>query len=50
MAKANTNAVITFDEPIFDELLHKSFSQHTVPNNINNNFKKGNFSLQIIIL
>ena len=32
-AKTNTNAIIIFDEPIFDELLHKSFSQHTVPNN-----------------
>ncbi len=28
MAKANTNAIIIFDAPIFDELLHKSFWQH----------------------
>jgi hypothetical protein len=30
-AKTNTNPIIIFDAPIFDELLHKSFSQHTKP-------------------
>jgi hypothetical protein len=30
-AKTNTNPIIIFDAPIFDELLHKSFVQHTIP-------------------
>ncbi len=30
-AKTNTNPIIIFDAPIFDELLHKSFWQQTVP-------------------
>ncbi len=31
VAKTKTNAIIIFDAPIFDEVLHKSFWQHTVP-------------------
>ena len=30
IAKTNTNAIIVFDAPIFDELLHRSFSQQVV--------------------
>jgi hypothetical protein len=31
MAKTNTIAIIVFDAVIFNELLHKSVLQHTVP-------------------